>query len=48
VGSVFAALLWDIAPKVNVGVELMHATRETLNGLEGDMTRFTFSTKYLY
>jgi len=48
VGSVFGALLWDIAPKVTTGVEVMLAKRETVNGLEGNMARFTYSMKYLY
>lgn len=44
--SVFGAYLWDVAPKVTLGTELMYGVREMENGLEGDFTRFTFSTKY--
>ncbi|MCA8900127.1 MAG: hypothetical protein KDA53_02645 [Hyphomonas sp.] len=48
VQSVFGAILWDVAPKVTLGVELMQGTREDESGNKGDMTRFTFSTKYAF
>lgn len=48
VQSVYGAVLWDIAPKVTVGTELMFGQRETEAGSDGDMTRFTFSTKYTF
>ncbi len=48
VQSVYGAILWDIAPKVTVGTELMFGQRETEAGIDGDMTRFTFSTKYAF
>lgn len=44
--SVFAAYLWDIAPKVTVGVEGLLGQRELEDGTDGSLTRFTFSTKY--
>lgn len=46
VQSAYGAVLWDIAPKVTLGTELMYGVRELESGLEGDFTRFTFSTKY--
>ncbi|MEM1087732.1 MAG: DcaP family trimeric outer membrane transporter [Pseudomonadota bacterium] len=46
VQSVFGAYLWDVAPKVTLGTEILYGTRELENGLEGDLTRLTFSTKY--
>ncbi len=48
VQSVFGALLWDIAPKVTVGSEIMLGQRETESGSDGDLTRITFSTKYSF
>ena len=44
--SAYAAYLWDIAPKVNVGVEALFGERELGDGTDGSLTRFTFSTKY--
>lgn len=46
VQSGYAAVLWDIAPKVTLGVEALHGTRTLENDNDGDFTRFTFSTKY--
>lgn len=48
VQSAYGAVLWEIAPKVTTGVELMHGIRELESGAEGDITRFTFSTKYAF
>lgn len=48
VQSAYGAILWDIAPKVTTGVELLHGIRELESGAEGDLTRFTFSTKYAF
>ena len=48
VQSAFGAILWDVAPKTTLGVELMHGIREDESGNKGDMTRFTFSTKYAF
>lgn len=44
--SVFAAYLFDVAPKVTVGLEGLVGQRELENGTDGSLTRFTFSTKY--
>ena len=46
--SAFAAFLWDVAPRVTTGVEFMVGGRETVGGAEGDLSRFTFSTKFAY
>lgn len=46
--SVFAALLWDIAPKVTMGGEVLFGTRELESGASGDLTRVTFSTRYTF
>ncbi len=46
--SGYIAYMWDIAPKVTLGAEFMHAVRENEGGDEGDMNRFTFSTKYAF
>ncbi len=48
VQSAYTAVLWDIAPKVTMGLELMHGIRELENGTSGDLSRFTFSTKYAF
>jgi len=41
-------LLYSPTPKVTVGVELRHATRETEAGAEGDLDRLQFATKYTF
>ncbi len=46
VQSAYGAVLWDIAPKLTAGVELMHGVRELENGIDGNITRLTVSTKY--
>ncbi|MBY9067387.1 hypothetical protein K1X12_10780 [Hyphomonas sp. WL0036] len=48
VQSAYAAVLWDVAPKVTLGVEAMHGIRELENGADGAISRFTFSTKYAF
>ncbi|MEM1434830.1 MAG: DcaP family trimeric outer membrane transporter [Pseudomonadota bacterium] len=48
VQSFYTALLWNSAPKVTIGVEALFGRRELTNGDEGDITRFTFSTKYSF
>ena len=48
VQSGFAAVLWDIAPKITMGAELMHGIKELENGVDGSITRVTFSTKYAF
>lgn len=44
--SAYAAVLWDIAPRVTMGVEGLYGVRELENGDDGSISRFTFSTKY--
>ena len=44
--SVFAAYLFDVAPKVTVGIEGLYGERELEDGTDGSLSRFTFSTKY--
>ncbi len=46
--SAFAAVLWDIAPKVTLGTEVMYGIRELESGAEGEVVSFTFSTKYAF
>ena len=46
VQSGYAAFLWDIAPKITMGVEGMYGVKELENGNDGSFTRATFSTKY--
>ncbi len=46
VQSAYAAVLWDVAPKLTTGVEVMHGVRELESGLDGNITRVTVSTKY--
>ena len=48
VQSGYAAVLWDVAPKVTLGFELLQGVRELENGSDGELTRFTFSTKYAF
>jgi hypothetical protein len=46
--SAHVNLIWTLAPKLDVGVELMTAQRELESGLDGDMTRLMFSAKYAF
>lgn len=48
VQSAYGAVLWEMAPKVTTGVELMHGIREIESGAEGEITRLTLSTKYAF
>jgi hypothetical protein len=48
VQSAYGAILWDIAPKVTTGFELLHGIRELESGADGNLTRVTFSTKYAF
>ncbi|MDJ0921588.1 MAG: DcaP family trimeric outer membrane transporter [Henriciella sp.] len=48
VQSAYGAVLWDIAPKVTLGTELLFGQRELESGADGSITRFTFSTKYAF
>ncbi|MEO0467616.1 MAG: DcaP family trimeric outer membrane transporter [Pseudomonadota bacterium] len=43
--SAYAAVLWDPAPKLTTGIELMHGVRELESGADGNITRLTLSTK---
>lgn len=44
--SIHANLLYEPLPKLVIGGEVMYAEREIESGLDGDLTRFLFSTKY--
>lgn len=44
--SAYGALFWDVIPKVTFGIEGLYGDRRTEDGTDGDLTRFTFSTKY--
>ena len=44
--SGYAAWMWDIAPKMTVGVEGLYGVNELENGNDGNLSRFTFSTRY--
>jgi len=44
--SIHANLLYEPVPKLVIGGEIMYAEREIESGLDGDLTRFLFSTKY--
>ena len=46
--SGFENYLWNIAPKVTVGAELLFGERELENGQSGSITRATMSTKYSF
>ena len=46
VQSAYAAILWDIAPKITVGLEGLYGVKSLENGQDGSLQRFTFSTKY--
>lgn len=46
VQSAYGAVLWDIAPKLTTGVEILHGIRELESGMDGNITRFTVSTKF--
>jgi hypothetical protein len=41
-------LIYSPVPKMDFGIELMHASREVESGADGDMTRLQFSAKYAY
>ncbi len=48
VQSAYGAVLWDVAPAVTMGAELLYGIRELESGADGSITRFTFSTKYAF
>ncbi|MBF0379354.1 MAG: porin, partial [Desulfamplus sp.] len=44
--SYSANLIYQLASKVSVGVEVRHATRVLESDLDGDLNRIQFSAKY--
>ncbi|MGB6231731.1 MAG: DcaP family trimeric outer membrane transporter [Litorimonas sp.] len=46
VQSAYAAVLWDVAPKLTMGVEGLWGVKSLENDTSGEIQRFTFSTKY--
>lgn len=44
--SGYVSLFWDVIPKVTFGIEGLYGERRTEDGTDGDLSRFTFSTKY--
>lgn len=46
VQSAYTAFLWDVGPKVTMGVEGMWGIKTLENDTSGSIQRFTFSTKY--
>lgn len=46
--SAFAAILWDLGPNLTVGGEVLYGNRELESGLDGDILRFTLSSKYAF
>jgi hypothetical protein len=48
VQSAYTAILWDVAPKVTLGLEALYGLREEESGADGAISRFSFSTKYAF
>ena len=46
--SVHINLIYSPVPKMDFGIEYMHAEREIESGADGDLDRFQFSAKYAY
>jgi hypothetical protein len=46
--SVHINLIYSPVPKLDFGVEYMHANRKVENGNEGALNRFQFSAKYAF
>ncbi len=46
--SAYSALLWDVVPRFTVGAEVLVGRRRLENDDEGDIARFTFSTRYSF
>lgn len=46
--SFHANLIYSPVPKMDLGIEYMHANREIESGLDGDLDRIQFSAKYAY
>jgi hypothetical protein len=48
VQSVRANIFYSPYPKLDIGAELMYGQREVESGLDGDLTRLQFTTKYSF
>lgn len=48
IDSMMANLIWTPVDKLDVGIELTHATRETEDGKDGSLDRVQFSSKYSF
>ena len=46
--SLHVNLIYSPVPKLDFGIEYMHANREVESGVDGDLDRFQFSAKYAY
>jgi len=46
--SFHANVIYSPVPKMDFGIEYMHANREIESGLDGDLDRIQFSAKYAY
>lgn len=46
--SVHVNLIYSPVPKMDFGIEYLHANREIESGLDGDLDRIQFSAKYAY
>ena len=46
--SIHVNLIWSPVPKMDFGIEYMHANREVESGADGDLDRIQFSAKYAY
>lgn len=44
--SIQANLFWSPVPELSVGFEYLHARQQLLNGQDGELNRFMFSTRY--
>lgn len=46
--SIHVNLIYTLAPKLDIGAEIMMADRELENGADGDLTRLMISAKYAF
>lgn len=46
--SIHANLIWTVLPKLEIGAELIHGTRELESGAEGDLDRLHMHVKYSF
>ena len=46
--SLHVNLIYSPVPKMDFGIEYMHANREVESGIDGDLDRIQFSAKYAY